>query len=212
MAHKNKKGMEIKKGNKKQGIKTMKPDVRYLNDMKKVLYDREWTKTAPNIKLYYMYRGVKEKNSLRYDITIIPPLLLGKEFVKTKGHYHNKNYGELYIVLKGEAIYLLQKDKKGKIEDVYYVRAKKGDHVLIPPRYGHITINPCLKELKMANWISKKCKSDYKRIERKKGGCYYYTKSGWVKNKNYKKVPRLRFKKPKSSFPKNLNFLFGYEG
>ncbi len=199
----------MKRGRKKKKIKDVKPDVRRLYDMKKVIYDKEWLKTAPNFKLYYMYREVKEKDGLKYNITIIPPRMLGKEFVKTKGHYHIGKYGELYIVLKGKAIYLLQKEKNGKIEDVYYVKAKKGDYIIIPPDYGHITINPSLEELKMADWSSKKCKSDYKSIERKKGGCYYYTKSGWVKNKNYKKVPKLKFKKPKKTFPKNLSFLYG---
>ncbi|UZE93255.1 MAG: glucose-6-phosphate isomerase [Candidatus Nealsonbacteria bacterium] len=199
----------MKCGRKKKKIKDVKPDVRRLYDMKKVIYDKEWLKTAPNFKLYYMYRGVKEKDGLKHNITIIPPRMLGKEFVKTKGHYHIGKYGELYIVLKGKAIYLLQKEKNGKIENVYYVKAKKGDYIIVPPDYGHITINPSLEELKMADWSSKKCKSDYKPIERKKGGCYYYTKSGWVKNKNYKKVPKLKFKKPKKTFPKNLSFLCG---
>ncbi len=79
--------------------------------MKMVLHDQKWVKTAPNIELYYMYRGLKKKNGARYDITVIPPKMLGKEFVKTKGHYHIGSYGEIYIVLKGKAIYLMQKEK-----------------------------------------------------------------------------------------------------
>lgn len=190
-------------------LKNAKPDIRYLHDMKGVIFDKKWLKTALDIELYYMYRGIEEKKSLRYDITVIPPKMLGKEFVKTKGHYHIGSYGELYIVLEGKAVFLMQKEKNGKIEDVYCVKAKKGDHVIVPPHYGHITINPSLKNLKMANWISKNCKSDYKVIEKKGGGCYYYTNSGWIKNKNYKKIPSLHFKKPKKTFPKNLNFLYG---
>ena len=61
----------------------------------------------------------------------------------------------------------------------------------------------------MANWVSKKCKSDYGPIEKKRGACYFYTKSGWIKNKNYKRVPELCSKKPKKSMPKNLDFLKG---
>ena len=187
-----------------------KPDIRYLDDIRKVLYDKEWAKTAPNFKLYHMYRGLKKKKGLRYDITVIPPRMLGKEWVKTKGHYHVGNYGEIYSVLKGRAIYLMQKGRKGKLTDAYYVKAKKGEHVIIPPQYAHITINPSLKEeLKMANWVSEKCMSDYKGIEEKRGACYFYTKSGWVKNKKYKRIPKLRFKRPKKSMPKNLSFLYG---
>lgn len=177
--------------------------------MKNVLYDKAWAKNAPNFELYYMYRGIKGKNGLRYDETVIPARLLGEEFVKTKGHYHIGNFGEIYRVLKGEAIFLLQKKKGGGIEDVYYVKAKKGDFILIPSDYGHITINPSKKTLKIGNWILKKCKSDYEVVEKKKGFCYYYTKSGWIKNKNYKKIPKLRFEKPQRSMPKNLDFLYG---
>jgi len=56
-----------------------------------VIYDKEWLKTAPNLELYYMYRDLAEtetdfmeiiKNDLRYDITVLKPIRLGKEFNK----------------------------------------------------------------------------------------------------------------------------------
>jgi len=187
-------------------LKNKTPDIRYLNDMKGVLFDQEWTKTAPNHELYYMYRGLEEKDNLRYDITVIPPRMLGEEFVKTKGHYHTEGRGELYIVLEGEAFFLMQQEENGKIIDAYCVKGKKGDYISIPGQYGHITINNSSQTLKMANWISKDCKSDYSKIEQKKGACYYYIKSGWVKNKNYKEVPEMRFEEPKKTMP-DLNFL-----
>jgi len=209
----------MKTESRNQKIENRKPDIRFLYDMKKVLYDKEWLKKAPNFPLYYMYRGIKRKRGLRYDITIIPPRMLGKEFTKTKGHGHSGNFGEIYIVLKGKAIYLLQKYasrdisrscskyKKGRIEDVYAIRAKKSDIAVIPPGYSHVTINPTSKELKEANWCNEKCKNIYDLYEKKQGACYYYTKSGWIKNKNYGKIPKLRFKKPLKSMPQNLNFL-----
>lgn len=191
-------------------LKSKKPDIRYLNDMKKVLFDEAWAKKAPNLKLYYMYRGLKRKNGLRYDITVIPPRLLGREFVKTKGHEHNKNYGELYVVLQGKAIYLVQKYRRKKLQDVYAVKAGKGEAVLIPPQYGHITINPSKTQtLKEANWLHEKCRNAYGLFVEKRGGSYYYTTRGWTKNKRYGKVPRLRFKKPLKQTPKDLSFLYG---
>ncbi|MBM3250978.1 MAG: glucose-6-phosphate isomerase [Candidatus Nealsonbacteria bacterium] len=186
-----------------------KPDIRYLYDMKNVLYDQKWAKTAPNFELYYMYRGVEEKDGLRYDITTIPARMLGKEFTKTQGHHHKGNYGEVYIVLENQGIYLMQKQKKNIVEDVYVVKAKRGDVVLIPPYYAHITINPANKTLKMANWMARESKSDYQLIEKMGGACYFYTKTGWIKNKKYKKTPKLRFKKPLKSIPNNLDFLRG---
>lgn len=185
----------------------IKPNIRYLDDMRMVLYDKEWAKNASNLELYYMYRGIKKKGGLRYDITILPAKMLGQEFVKTKGHEHSGSYGEVYIVLEGKAIYLLQRSQGKKIKDVYALRAKKGEVAVIPPYYGHVSINPSKKDLKEANWCAENCKNNYYLFEKMRGACYYYTKSGWIKNKNYKSVPKLRFEKPLRSMPKNLNFL-----
>ncbi len=190
-------------------MKLKDPDIRYLYDLKKVLHDQEWLKKSENLEVYYMYRGIKKKNGLRYDITVIPPKMLGKEFVKTKGHYHPNNFGELYIVLSGKAFYLMQKiNEKKNIEDVYAVEAKEKEYVVIPPGYGHITINHGNKTLKMANWVCEDFESSYEPIEKKRGGAYYYlAEDGWIENENYKKLPPLRFEAPRKSMPKDLSFL-----
>jgi len=197
---------KVKSQNQNLKLKTKKPEIRFLYQLRKVLYDKVWLKKTNNFELYYIYRGLGEKNGIRYDITIIPPRMLGKEFVKTKGHEHIGNYGELYKVLAGEGIFLIQ-DRE--VKNVYFFRAKRGKFVLIPSNFGHLTINPSSKTLKVANWTSKECKSDYQSIEKKRGFCYYNTIDGWLKNKNYKKIPKLKEKKPLKSFPKNLNFLYG---
>ncbi len=188
-------------------IKQIKPQIRHLNEMKSVLYDQKWAKTPPNLEVYYIYRGVKKRNGLRYDITVIPPKMLGEEFVRTKGNRNSKKFQELYIVLKGKAIFLMQKAKGKIIENVFTVEAKKGECVIFPPKYAAIIINPLKKELKIANWVSVKNKNIYEELEKMKGAGYFYTKSGWIKNKNYAKVPRIRIKKPLESKPENLDFL-----
>jgi len=203
-------------------LKNLTPDIRYLNDMREVLFDKEFAKKSGDLELYFMYRGVQEKGlprskagGLRYDITIVPPALLGSEFTKTKGHYHIGAWQEVYTVLEGSAIYLLQKkNAEGQIEDAVAIKAEKGDFVIMPPFYGHVTINPSeTKKLKMANWISPDCKSDYSDFVNLQGACYFYVKwpaSGegtWIKNENYKSLPELRFEKPLKSIPENLDFL-----
>jgi glucose-6-phosphate isomerase len=194
----------------KRLIKNRKPDIRHLNDMKEVVYDKEWVKNAPNYDLYYMYRKVKEQNGLVNHITVVPPRMLGKEYVKTKGHYHTrKKYGEIYAVLEGRGVFLSQKEKNGIIEDVFCVKAEKGEYVVIPPAYGHVMINDSSKDLITIDWSSEECRGDYSLITEKGGACYFYTKSGWIKNDNYEKVPELRFEKPKKTMPENLDFLYG---
>lgn len=184
-----------------------KPKIRFLNDMKTVIYDQKWLKTAGNFPVYYMYRRIKEWGELRYDVTRIKAKILGREFPKTKGHEHFENFQEVYKVLIGKAIFLFQKYKNKKIEDVYAIRAKAGNVVVVPSYYGHVTINPSKTDLKMANWVSKKCKNSYALFEKLGGACYFYTQKGWIKNKNYKKIPKIRFEKPLKKVPKNLDFL-----
>lgn len=184
-----------------------KPKVRFLKDLKRVVFDKAFALKFPNLEVYYMYRGIKEKDELRYDITCISPRMLGQEFPKTKGHEHSKKFQEVYLVLKGEAIFLFQKYQSKKIEDVYAVKAKVGESIIVPAYYGHVTINPSQKKIKIANWVSKNCKNSYNLFERFNGACYYYTENGWIKNKRYKKVPKLRFKKSLKKMPKILDFL-----
>jgi len=185
------------------------PDVRRLSDMKNVVADKEWLATAQDCDLYYMYRGVDKKDGLRYDITIIPHKLLGEEFSKTKGHFHIGHFQEVYTVLEGTAIYLMQKlSDDGDIADIYAVETRKGQSIVIPQGYGHVTINPSeTEDLKMANWLCPECKSDYSLFEKNQGAGYYYTKNGWQKNEHYKNVPELRFEEPLNSVPENLDFL-----
>lgn len=207
--------------------KAVNPDIRTLLEMKKVIYDKEWFKKEKpdsSIPLYCMYRGIyknkidqkrAQKYKIRYDITVIPPFLMGKEFVKTKGHYHplavkKLSYPELYEVLKGESIFLLQeRGAAAEVKDLIVLKCKKGDKILVPPNYGHIIINPANKILKTANWISSKFSPLYEEIEKMNGFCYFALKKNsrinWVKNKKYKKVPRIRLKKsvipPKFQIP-----------
>jgi glucose-6-phosphate isomerase len=124
--------------------------------------------------------------------------MLGAEYTKTLGHYHpmipgaGLSYTEIYEVLEGVAHYLLQKEENGKITDAVLVKAEKGDKIIMPPDYGHVTINPGRKELKMSNLVSSKFSSVYQPYKDKHGGAYYELEKGFVKNGNYGKVPELR--------------------
>jgi glucose-6-phosphate isomerase len=186
------------------GGKAMAPDIRRLFDMREVIFDRSWLAGAEDFELYYMYRDLflsradKEKllqEGLRYDITIIPPHMLGREYIKTAGHYHptvpgsSVTYPELYEVLEGEALYLLQSQD---LSDVVAVTASAGDKVLVPPGYGHITINRSNKTLKMANFVSRSFDSLYGPYKEREGGAYFFTREGWIKNERCPEAGELR--------------------
>lgn len=189
----------------------VKPGIRMLFDMKDVIYDRKWLSNAENSELYYMYRELSlskkdaaamKEHGLRYDITVIPPQMLGNEFVKTAGHYHplvpgtQITYPEIYEVLGGEATYILQKPDNEGINDVILVKAGAGDKVIIPPGYGHLTINASNKVLKMANWVARDFESIYQPIKEKGGGAYFILDKGMVKNPRYEHVPEIKPGKP----------------
>ncbi|MBP2134318.1 glucose-6-phosphate isomerase [Methanomicrobium sp. W14] len=179
------------------------PAERTVGDMLCVLEDAG---DAPEKQpLYFMYRSLSKsrkdfqwlfENRLRYDITIIPPRTLGREYVKTKGHYHPDapcgcGYPELYQVLSGEAHFLLQtKDHY----DIVAIEAEEGEVALIPPGYGHVTINPGEDTLIMANIVSDNFESEYSEYILMHGAAYYeLSDDGFVKNPNYGKgLPDIR--------------------
>jgi glucose-6-phosphate isomerase, archaeal len=205
-------------------LNKLKPDIRYLEDMKDVVYDREWLKTAPNLELYYMYRDLAEtetdfmniiKNDLRYDITILKPKRLGKEFNKTIGHDHplvpatNITYPEIYQIMEGRAIFLLQDSENNKIKDVIAIKAKKDDIIIMPPNYEHLMINLGKTDLKTCNWITRTFPANiYKPFKSRHGFSYYALKGllgiKWIKNSNYESIPKIRFEKPNKFYNFNL--------
>ncbi|NLH22172.1 MAG: glucose-6-phosphate isomerase, partial [Methanothrix sp.] len=186
------------------GSRLQDPDIRHLFDMTDVIFDQPWLAGAEDFDLYFMFRDLylsradKEKllaQGLRYDITIIPPAMLGKEYIKTAGHYHPLvpggavTYPELYEVLEGEALYLLQSEDHS---DVAVVHASAGDKVLVPPGYGHVTINRSNKTLKMANFVARDFSSLYEPYRAKGGGAYFFTREGWIKNQRCSEASELR--------------------
>lgn len=179
------------------------PSVRTTEEMRSVLASPACERSGP---LYYMYRDLAKsdedwswlhRQELRYDITVIPPCDLCGEWVKTKGHYHPRNpagtgYPEIYEVIEGEARYLLQ---SRSLDDVVMVSAGAGDLVIIPPDYGHISINPSSDAtLVMANIVSTAFESEYDEYEKYHGAAYYAMSDGTVqKNSSYPPLPPLRY-------------------
>lgn len=191
------------------GKKVLPSDVRTVAQMRGVLYDRVFAANAPaNRGLYYMHRSVHvprdaklfARCNLRYDVTVFPKGSVGREFNKTFGHYHQLaclkpklSYPELYEVLYGEALFLLQRrgsDSLKPVESVL-VRARAGEKVLVPPNWGHVSMNSKpLKTLVEANLICPDSKADYAPYEKLHGASHYVLTSGIaVKNPRYERVP-----------------------
>jgi glucose-6-phosphate isomerase, archaeal len=180
-----------------------KPSVRDAKDLREVLADRSCTAAGP---VYYMYRNISRSDAdrkwlhaqdLRYDITVIPPLEICGEFIKTKGHYHPDNpsgvgYPEVYEVLAGMAHFLIQ---NRDFSDIVMIEASAREIVVIPPGYGHVTINPSKNSaLQMANIVSTRFESDYREYELLHGAAYFeMVEEGFVKNPAYAASSPIRF-------------------
>ncbi|MDP3741540.1 MAG: glucose-6-phosphate isomerase family protein [bacterium] len=164
--------------------------------------------------VYHIYRDVavaKHKDKilqagLSYNLTVIPPGLIGDEFVKTRGHYHTAKeaaairYPEIYEVIYGKAFFVLQSasDDLERLKEIYLLEALRGEKVVVPPGFGHVCVNPADDVLVVANWKSLKCGEIHEPYEAKNGAAYYVTESEilGVKGKTVKEsefVPNLSY-------------------
>jgi glucose-6-phosphate isomerase len=170
-------------------------------------------KSAPKQELYFMYRYFEkesdadlfENNRCEYDITVLKTGKVGPEPIKTVGHYHAEvpgteiSYPEVYEVITGEITYLLQTKPNADNEvDVVIVEAKAGDKVIVPPNYGHISINRGAETAVSSN-IQRRdlpASADYDAFSEKNGGALYFDGSDWTENYNYT-VRSKRIVRPK---------------
>ncbi|MEK7176826.1 MAG: glucose-6-phosphate isomerase family protein [Patescibacteria group bacterium] len=172
--------------------------------MKEVLMspDRE----GPAIH-YYMIRGGSEKT----NITVWEMGLIGREYIKTYGHYHVGDVNEKYTVLQGKGIIIIQErslDVNGipiddEISNFSAKFVKSGDEINIPKNAGHLMVNVGKVWLVMSDNspvsfeekdpVSLPGHADYEPFRKLRGAAYYVVekdgKPTLVKNPNYKKVP-----------------------
>jgi glucose-6-phosphate isomerase len=182
-----------------------KPAIRKFNDLIPVLLDKEAKATREEV--YYMYRDIHlpadennlRKNHLRYDITVIPSVMLGNEFNKTVGHYHPKNsagveFPELYEVLSGEGLFLIQKldETNQNVIDFVAIRATAGQKLIYPPGYGHVIVNLGPEVLVTSNWVADNFESLYEPIRVMEGMAYFVIRD----SAGYKFVPNPTYTQP----------------
>jgi oxalate decarboxylase/phosphoglucose isomerase-like protein (cupin superfamily) len=136
---------------------------------------------------YYTYRDVRlatesglAANGLRYDVTVTLPGEVGGEHIKTAGHYHaldanGVSWAEIYDVLAGEAAFVLQKaegDPSGDpaVSRCVVIVAGRGDRLVIPPDYGHVTVNIGMTPLVLADLVATASSNHYQGYATRQGG------------------------------------------
>ncbi len=189
---------------------------RELDALRPVLLDPDCD--GPEV-IYWMYRDIcrpedaalGEAHGLRYDLSAFRSVMLGREYMKTSGHYHppipgtRAAYPEVYEVLYGEALYVMQRiadycaaAAETTVEDVIVARVRAGQKIVMPPGYGHVTINTLDRPLLMSNWVSNRFASFYGSVEEARGFAWYLVEDAgqprWIPNERYGRgVPFLRF-------------------
>lgn len=170
------------------------PDEHYYDFYRDIVFEKD--------------RPLFQKYDFRYDITAIMPGTVNGECKKTSGHYHgyiegqSYTYPEVYEVLRGECMFVLQKslnfdrDEEPQIDEIIAVRASAGQAIVIPPFYGHCSVNVGEGVMLFSNIAVVSCPMFYAPVKRKHGLAVYVTKVGndvvLVPNPNYTDVPEPR--------------------
>ena len=204
-------GISFQRGMRMPGYST-----RELDDLRPVLLDAD--ADGPEV-IYWMYRdcgrledaALGAAHSLRYDLTAFRAVTLGREFMKTSGHYHpqipgrREAYPEVYEVLYGEALYVMQavddpaaSPVETVVEDVIMCRVSAGQKIIMPAGYGHATVNTQDKPLLVSNWVSNRFSSFYGPVEDTRGFAWDVVddggEPGYVTNANYRRgIPPVRW-------------------
>lgn len=161
---------------------------------------------------YYMDNGVYLRRDrerlagvpMRYELTLIPPRRVGREFIKTLGHRHlpEPRSGieppEICEVLHGVAHFLFQTlDPTGpSASTALYIEARPGQKVVFPPGFDHCTINPGPEPLLFSDVVALGVKGDYSRFAAAHGAAYLEVvqdgRPVFIPNPHYRSVPELR--------------------
>ena len=154
-----------------------------------VLYSQDVV--DPDLALYYMYNIIHAPETIQtkldfYHLTFSPVLLpsgrVGREFIKTNGHYHppipgsSYSYPEIYTQLYGKLLLFLQRrspSMPATPEDCQLVEMTPGVSVTIPPDYAHVLINVSDDLALMAGLYNITFGPDYTDVDQHRGLAYY---------------------------------------
>lgn len=171
---------------------------RTLEEMRPVLR----RSNAPGPKIcYFVYRGIPDPDKpagMDADITVLLPGLIGDEYNKTHGHYHIGEGVEIYKVLSGDGLIIMQRPSFNfeTVEAVRLVKLPVDQQIEIPSGWGHTLVNLGPTPLVAVNYQGTEIENLYAGIVKKRGAAYYVIeKMGKVElepNPTYGEVPKLQ--------------------
>jgi glucose-6-phosphate isomerase, archaeal len=185
---------------------------RTIGDLSQVLYSPE--AGPPDQTVFYLEHlenapepelATLRSQELAYGFTILPPMRIGGEYVKTHGHSHPAvaghpfSFPEIYAQVYGTMWLFLQKhapqDLSG-IEVCYLIKLNPGDTAIIPPNHAHMQINPSPDEPSFtAGLYCSLLKPEFDFYRKQRGFAYYLVDHAGspevIANPRYAKVPAL---------------------
>jgi len=175
--------------------------VRKMKDMRNLF--RDASGFDDETELYYMYNGIYRQQHkaffkdqhIKYEYTVLMPMLFNGECMKAHGHIHGFNpirqarHIEAYEILLGEGYFELFTYVENELQ-VLMIQVKQGDYLIIPPDYYHLSVNSGSIPFIFGDLIIEGAESDYGPLKTKNGAPLYVLKdtSGNVSfqfNENY---------------------------
>ncbi|MDD2823520.1 MAG: glucose-6-phosphate isomerase family protein [Candidatus Daviesbacteria bacterium] len=158
-------------------------------ELKEVLMDGK----SPGVKEpYFVISGEGGQN-----ITVITPGTNGTEFNKTHGHFHTFQEVEVYHVVYGQGVLLMQRnDENGEAKEVRIVGLRPGSTVEVPSGYCHTIANVGKNYLVVIDNSPSSAKSHNSDSINEKQGLVYYIvdkkgEVGFDPNPNYRLHPQI---------------------
>lgn len=155
--------------------------------------------------LYYMYNGIYKKedeeifkkHNARYEYTILSPMKINNEKVKSFGHIHNinpltnKRFEEAYEVLYGKGCFQLFRIFDEEIE-VSILDVKVGDKFVVPTYYYHLSINTGDEPFIFGDLILDSASSDYSFLDKMNGAPFYFGYNDKFDSFNFEQNPNYK--------------------
>ncbi len=166
----------------------------------------------PTEELYWIFQLIDagadqvtfDDAGLTYACVLLPSKKVGREFVKTQGHYHPRmrgadlEYPEVYSHLFGRIYLLLQRragEQNDVVDDVVLIDMHEWGTVTIPPGYAHVLINPSPEPAAIAGIYSSAFQPDYLPFVEMGGAAWFLIDDGgeaFVPNPRYASAPPVR--------------------
>lgn len=162
---------------------------RTRSELKEVLMD---PKSLGVKDPYFVIRGEDGQN-----ITVVSPGRNGNEFNKTYGHFHRYQGVEIYRVLYGQGVLIMQRDDgDGEAKEVRVIGLRGGMTVEIPAGYGHALVNVGKTYLVVLDNAPNDAKAhDFEPVRLKHGLAYYVVDKkgevGFEPNPHYRLHPQI---------------------